>query len=65
MDGKWTVDVAPAGTGSGGEPSAVDFVADAVQRLDTVAVLPLEQRPDAFGGIHEQLRSALAEIDDA
>ena len=45
--------------------SRADFVADTVQRLDCVAALPLEQRPDAFQAIHDELRSALTEIDDA
>lgn len=45
--------------------AAIDPVAAALQRLDTVVGLPLEQRPEAFQTLHDELRSALAEIDDA
>ncbi|MBE7186775.1 hypothetical protein [Jatrophihabitans endophyticus] len=48
-----------------GASAEADPVAAALRRLDTVADLPLEQRPDAFQAVHDALRSALAEIDDA
>lgn len=56
------MDEAPTGTGPDGEPGLLDQVQ---QRLDSLAELALEQRPDAFQDIHDHLRSALAEIDDA
>ena len=52
-------------TPTGGADDATGLIAQALRRLESAADLPLEERPDAVQAMHEDLRSALAEIDDA
>lgn len=53
-----------AGADAEGEIAGTSAVDTALRRLEDIAGLPLERRPDAFHAIHEHLRSALTQIDD-